>query len=140
MNLNFYRFMCYTLIEMYKISLLIFIFGLILEIFLYAQNAEFPPDEYVTTAPLVSERRTDNYFLDFINKKAYAAVTDEKQEKKILREKWRELLGIDIFYSYYKAKEIEEWISEKAKIEFFHIEGKPKFEDDQIKYIFSIKF
>jgi hypothetical protein len=86
------------------------------------------------------EEKITNSFLDFINKKAYAATIDEKEEKRILRKKWEELLGIDIFYPYFKAKEVESWVRDKASVEFFKLRGRPKFDDDQIKYIFKVKF
>jgi len=99
---------------------------------------EKPLAEAPSTAPI--KEKTINSFLNFINKEAYAAVVDKEEEKRMLREKWKELLKIDIFYPYFKAKEIEDWVSDKAKIEFFNIKGRPKFEDEQIKYIFKAKF
>ena len=128
---------------------------LILAIPLYAQNevdsdreiepvaettlpTEQPPTE--TSRPTPNKEKTTNSFLDFINKKAYAATVDKKEEKRILREKWKELLKIDIFYPYFKAKEIEHWVSDKAKVEFFNLRGRPKFDDDHIKYIFKMNF
>ena len=78
--------------------------------------------------------------MDFINKRVYAATIDEKEEKKILREKWEELLRVDIFYPYFKAKEVEKWAREKASLKIFNIKGRPKFENNQIKYTFKIKF
>lgn len=137
MNLEFYRFMCYTLFVITKISLLILVFMFFLESFLSAQNPESFTDECIPEISLASEERPKNYFLDFINKKAYAAI---KEEKGILREKWKEFLGMDIFYPYYKTKEVEEWMVKKTSIEFFNIKGKPKFESNQIKYIFKVKF
>lgn len=122
---------------------------------LYAQNvvgysqeadpnlkAEPPLESHVieVPAPVVLKEKTVNYFLDFVNKNAYAATIDEGKERGILREKWKELLRIDIFYTYFKAKEVEEWVSQKASVNFFNIKGQPKLENSQIKYIFKVKF
>lgn len=63
-----------------------------------------------------------------------------KAERESLREDWRKALGLDIFYPYFKAKEIEEWVKEKASITLLDIKGRPQFSDDQIKYTFKVKF
>lgn len=79
----------------------------------------------------------DLRFLKIINEEEKI---DKKEEKKILREEWKDLLhGLDIFYPYFKAKEIEEWLGEKASIRIFNIKGKPKLEEDEIFYVFKIK-
>lgn len=121
---------------MCKIIFLILVWVLILTVFLYAQDTE---DNITEVSVLNPEKKIDS-FLDFINKKVYAATIDEKEEKRILRERWKEFLGIDVFYPYFKAKEVEDWVSEKASVEFFNIKGKPKFEKDRIEYIFKMRF
>jgi len=60
--------------------------------------------------------------------------------KKILRKKWKEWLGIDIFYPYFKAKEIEDWVKDKCSIKLFKMKGRPKFEKDRFTYTFKTKF
>jgi hypothetical protein len=112
---------------------------------LYAQEAGNPPKNHSTDieAQVALPDQPDdmeNSFWEFVDKKAYAATVDEKEEKKILREEWKKLLGVDIFYPYFKAKEVEGWVSDKASLEFFKIRGRPKFENNQIKYIFKVRF
>ena len=87
-----------------------------------------------------SKEKPRNPFLDFINSEAYAANKDEEDEKKILREKWKELLGIDIFYPYFKAKELEDWIKDRVSIKIFGMKGRPKFDRNQIIYTFKARF
>ena len=125
-----------------KILILICVLALTLP--LYAQEAENPPNNHSTDieaqAALPDQPEDmENSFWEFVDKKAYAAAVDEK-EKKILREEWKKLLGVDIFYPYFKAKEVEGWVSDKASLEFFKIRGRPKFQNNQIKYIFKVKF
>lgn len=84
-------------------------------------------------------RERQKIYVAFINNKKYSAI-DEDKDKKVLRLKWEELLGIDIFYPYFKIHEIEDWIGEKASVKVFNIKGKPKFENNQVKYIFKVKF
>lgn len=94
-----------------------------------------------TTADKPQEKKTSSFF-DFLNKKAYAASLEKNEEKKKLREKWEELTGVDVFYPYFKAKEIENWVSDKVKIKVFKMRGRLKLsgENNQVRYTFSIKF
>lgn len=99
----------------------------------------------------IPKEKTTTAFLAFLNCKPLvrsvsddASVYDDKKqgksEKEILREKWSDLLGIDIFMPYFKAKEIEAKISEKASIKIYKMKGKPVFENSQLKYVFKTKF
>jgi len=99
----------------------------------------------------IPKEKTTTAFLAFLNCKplirsvsADASVPvgkkQGKSEKEILREKWSDLLGIDIFLPYFKIKEIEEKISEKASIKIYKMKGKPVFENDQLKYVFKTRF
>ncbi|MCM8779230.1 MAG: hypothetical protein NC898_00250 [Candidatus Omnitrophica bacterium] len=77
-------------------------------------------------------------FQEIINKEEEKI--DKENEKKILREEWKDLLhGLDIFYPYFKIKEIEEWLGEKASLEILNFKGKPKLDEDQIFYVFKMK-
>ncbi len=80
------------------------------------------------------------FFFNLINTEVYAATIDRGKERKILRQKWKEMLGLDIFYPYFEAKKVEKWVKEKASVNIFKLKGKPQFDDNQIKYIFNIKF
>lgn len=126
-------------------KILILVCVLTLALPLYAQESESPPKKDSTevevfTSPLEQQKKTTNSFLEFIGAKAYAATLDEKEEKEMLREEWKKLLGIDIFYPYFKAKEVQDLVSEKASVEFLKIKGRPKFENNRVQYIFKIKF
>ncbi len=66
-----------------------------------------------------------------------AETLDEKEK---LRKKWQNLLGVDLFYPYFQAKEAESWISNQAKIELFELTGKPEFQRNQVTYNFKIEF
>ncbi|MEK6715667.1 MAG: hypothetical protein AABY43_06460 [Candidatus Omnitrophota bacterium] len=124
---------------------------------LYAQNdtpankeaaaislAENLPDEKdLNKTPAANpEEKKYRSFFDLFNKEAYAANIEKRGEKKKLREKWEELTGADIFYPYFKAKEIENWVSEKFKVKFFKMQGRLRFSEgnNQVRYVFSIKF
>ncbi len=78
-------------------------------------------------------------FINFINESIRAAI-EEKEEKRILRQQWQELLRMDIFYPYFKAKEVEDWVSQKTSVMFFNLKGKTEFSNNQLKYSFRIKF
>jgi len=114
------------------------------------QNTNFP----VTQQQVMQQQPTVNLpaekkntaFLAFMNSEIHTVSLYDgeenkgKSEKEILREKWSNLLGIDIFLPYFKAKEIEDKISEKASIKIYKMKGKPVFENSQVKYVFKTKF
>lgn len=128
-------------------SMLIFCFIIGLNLTVYTEEekkAETPAQEEPAVTEVASKSQEEpqeknRSFLDIINSKAYAA-GPPKDDKKELRERWKELLGLDVFIPYFKAKEAEDWIKEKVSIRFRGFKGKPHFKDDQIKYIFKIKF
>ena len=61
-------------------------------------------------------------------------------EKKLLRLTWRKVFGFDVWYPYYKVKEIEDWVKERTSVRFLGFKGKAKFENDQILYVFKKTF
>jgi hypothetical protein len=65
---------------------------------------------------------------------------EKTDEKEVLREQWQKFLGIDIWYPYFKAKEVEDWISDKTKVELFHFKGRIRLENNQVKYTFKAQF
>lgn len=87
-----------------------------------------------------SYKNANEVFLNFIGKNTYKDIFEKTSEKKLLREQWQKFLGIDIWYPYFKAKEIEDWISDKTKVELFHFKGRVRFENNQVKYTFKAQF
>jgi len=81
-------------------------------------------------------------FFSFFKSKAFAAAKDKTDDRKQIREEWNKLLGIDIFYPYFKAKEIEHVVQEKAGFKVFDMKGRPEFNDDynEVDYIFKKRF
>ncbi|MDO8602620.1 MAG: hypothetical protein Q7O04_02085 [Candidatus Omnitrophota bacterium] len=79
-------------------------------------------------------------FSEWVNTKPNNNTPDEAAEKILIREQWEKQLGIDIFYPYFKAKEIETKVREKTSVRVFKIKGKPEFKSNEAKYTFSIKF
>ena len=105
----------------------------------------------VEPAIFIPKAQTTTAFLAFLNRKPLIRSVSEdtsvsedkkqgKNEKEILREKWNDLLGIDIFMPYFKAKEIEKKISEKTSLKIYKMKGKPVFENSELKYVFKTKF
>lgn len=83
---------------------------------------------------------TNEAFLGFIDKRIHEGNFREKEEKRVIREQWKQFFGLDIWYPYFKAKEIEDWISVSTKVEMFNFKGRIKFEHNQIKYTFKTQF
>lgn len=91
-----------------------------------------------------SRERKDRVFLAYLNGRSYTSIRNreqyEKEDKAATRREWREFLGFDVFMPYFKVKEAEEWVSEKASVHVYKMKGKPKFDENQIHYIFKTAF
>lgn len=79
-------------------------------------------------------------FSDWVNTQPDNQPIDENAEKILLREQWERNIGIDVFYPYFKAKELESKVRQKTSVRIFKIKGKPEFKSNEAKYTFSIKF
>jgi len=79
-------------------------------------------------------------FSEWVNIQPSNRPIDENVEKIILREQWERNIGIDIFYPYFKAKELESKVREKTSVRVFKMRGKSEFKNNEAKYTFSIKF
>ncbi|MCX5687140.1 MAG: hypothetical protein NTV71_00600 [Candidatus Omnitrophica bacterium] len=79
-------------------------------------------------------------FSEWVNIQPSNKPIDENTEKIILRDQWERNIGIDIFYPYFKAKELELKVGEKTSVRILKLKGKPEFKSNEAKYIFSIKF
>lgn len=64
----------------------------------------------------------------------------EMDEKKMIRESWKKAFGIDVWYPYYKYKEVEDWVKERFSVKVFKLKGKPEFTKDWLLYVFKSKF
>jgi hypothetical protein len=61
-------------------------------------------------------------------------------EKKMIREEWKKVFGIDVWYPYYKAKDVERWVKKRLSVKVFKFKGEPQFEKNQILYTFKANF
>jgi hypothetical protein len=103
--------------------------------------AQLATTPHPANLPLEETKKVkDRRFLNLVDRKVYEAAVAKRDEKKILREGWREWLGIDIYFPYFKAKEVEDKVCDKFKVKIFKLHGRPKFEDNQFKYTFTSKF
>ena len=100
-----------------------------------AEEVLLSSQELKKNIPSVEEKG----FFNWVNNNAYAK--NIKEDKKVLRKEWKEMLGgVDIFFPYFKAKEVEKWLKKKARVDFFKVKGEPSFKKDKIQYIFKINF
>lgn len=83
---------------------------------------------------------SDHAFWGFIEKRVREDTIRKNEEKRIIREAWEEWLGVDIWYPYFKAKEIEDWISDRFKVRIFRFRGRLKFEKERVTYTFRMQF
>ncbi len=77
-----------------------------------------------------------------VNRNVFYALYNKPRvdEKKKLRESWKRAFGFDVWYPYYKTKDIEEWVKERLSIKVSRLKGKPRFENNQILYVFNLGF
>lgn len=77
-----------------------------------------------------------------INRNIFNALYNKPSidKKKQIRRAWKRVFGVDVWYPYYKVKEIEDWVKERVSVRVFSFKGKPRFENDQILYVFKAKF
>jgi type III secretory pathway component EscR len=111
---------------------------------LFAQTSDKAQDKKPTVDKSEKTKQTaqqrNRSFLDFFNTNAYAATRNKDFSKEELRNKWKKMLGVDIFMPYFKAKEAEEWVKDRTKVSIFGIRGRAEFDLKQFKYIFKIRF
>jgi len=84
--------------------------------------------------------KSDHAFWDLIEKRVREDMRRKREEKKIIREAWKEWLGVDIWYPYFKAKEIEKWIKDRFRVKIFRFRGSLKFEKERLTYTFRMRF
>ncbi|KPK98157.1 MAG: hypothetical protein AMJ95_05440 [Omnitrophica WOR_2 bacterium SM23_72] len=84
--------------------------------------------------------KSDHAFWNFIEKRVLEDMRKKREEKKIIREAWKEWLGVDIWYPYFKAKEIEDWIKDRFRVKIFRFKGRLQFEKERLTYTFRMRF
>jgi hypothetical protein len=80
--------------------------------------------------------------IQLFKSKAFATPQNPDADRKKIREEWKELLGLDVFYPYFKAKEVENYVQQKSAVKLFNLHGKAEFNQESkgLKYIFKKKF
>jgi hypothetical protein len=79
-------------------------------------------------------------FSEWVNAHPDNKAIDDNAEKIIIREQWERNIGIDIFYPYFKARELESKVRENTSVRILKLKGRSEFKSNEAKYTFSIKF
>ncbi len=95
---------------------------------------------YANAEPCLATGTASCSFSEWVNKEPGNKPVDENAEKMLLREQWERNIGMDIFYPYFKAKELETKVREKTSVRVFKLKGKSEFKSNEAKYTFTIKF
>lgn len=61
-------------------------------------------------------------------------------EEDIVRKEWQEAFGVDVWYPYYKAKDVEDWIKERMSVRIWKLKGEPQVERTRVFYSFKSRF
>jgi len=132
------------------------------QIFLEKMPSEVPNlrSEYLFTKDLGGVPQDDKYFLYmpqdsnyfsperrnlvFGEKPVINAIWEDEDkylnDKVVLRKRWKEFFGVDIFYLYFKAKELEDWVKDYFSAHLFGMKGRPQFRKDKMLYVFKRTF
>lgn len=90
-------------------------------------------DSSVNVAPINS-----GSFCEWVNTRQPSVNKEDKQK---IREDWEKCLGIDVFYPYFKLKNMQNTISTKSSVTIFkRFRGRLEIKEDEAKYIFRFKF
>jgi len=100
----------------------------------------FSVSEYASAESGLAVNAASCSFSEWVNTQSSSKKIDENSENMLIREQWERGLGIDIFYPYFKARELESKVSKKTSVRVLKIRGKPQFKSNEAKYIFNIKF
>ena len=141
-----------------KVSFLLIILFLFSGIKIYAQPKDTVPGGSGTGSLLFNKSLIDylksesydpkvisrdvSYNKQMVRLKTATSAQKSDEERKRLREEWKEFLGIDVFYPYFKAKDVEEYVQKKSAINFFNMHGRTEYNETskEVKYIFKRKF
>ena len=92
-------------------------------------------DKILEPIPMIKHVE-DASFCDCVN----TVKRDTEDDADTLRAEWKEALGVDIFFAYFKTKEITNKIEEKSKFKLFSMRGKATIKKNSATYAFSRKF
>ena len=59
---------------------------------------------------------------------------------KLIRQAWKEVFGMDVWYPYFALKKIEGSIKKKFTVKVFKLKGEPEFEKNWVSYAFKTTF
>ena len=104
------------------------------------EMALYDDDDCLRADYKYAQKECESFFIECINAKTYAATIRDSESRDVLRKKWREWLGTDIYVPYYKMKEMEKWVREKCSWRLKGLKGRPEFDNDGIQYNFKWKF
>ncbi len=117
-------------------------FQTVMPLALFAGEPSFrllDPDEslfaYIALAksPEKPENNTRELFRRLYNRPAI-------DENKQVRRMWQEAFGVDLWYPYFKAKEVETWVKKKVSVRVFSLKGELHYEKNRVLYSFNKKF
>ncbi len=88
------------------------------------------------------KKQAHSDYWSWLNSKGFVARFDQDEERKNLRKQWEEFLVVDIFMPYFKLKELEDFVSDKTRVNLFSMKGKAHFNESkkQVEYTFKKKF
>ena len=71
---------------------------------------------------------------------AFYVKKEKGEERKKIRKKWAQTFGIDIWYPYFKVKEVERWVKKRFSFRIRKLKCKPRIKRGLANYICEKKF
>ncbi len=72
--------------------------------------------------------------------KVLTVIKPQDDDRDQIRALWAQTFGFDVWYPYYKSKEVEAWAKEKVSFKVFKMKCTPKFEKKSFVYICKKRF
>jgi len=81
------------------------------------------------------DRRTGRRILN-----AFYVKREKGEERRKIRKKWTETFGVDIWYPYFKVKEVERWVKKRFTFRIRKLKCKPRVKRGLANYICEKRF
>jgi hypothetical protein len=66
--------------------------------------------------------------------------TQSQDEKEMIRRQWQDAFGVDVWFAYYKAKEVEDWVKQRLSVRIGRFKGEPVVDRTRVFYTFKSRF
>lgn len=120
--------------------MIVFLTGLWLSLFngIFAQNLTDIPLEQRNNVLITERQMAHNRIIrERVNLFGNTKTMDENN---LIRHDWENVFGVDVWYPYFTAKDLEANFKKKLGVKIFKLKGEPHFEKNLVTYAFKATF